>query len=214
MFVLLLVGVALLIYSNLTLRERVAEAKAAAKIAETEAKMAKEAYETMRDSTDFNLERMNAAISSMVDDLTELRRSDRAQAGTIVDLKLAADNTDDLNEKLAIKDQIIYKLELAVVNRDMRLRKVGEPDDDGNFPPDSITFNLKEKYDDEHTLRLSAEEVIEEFGEALIAKDIVIRTLESGLGIGGTWNKVKTWGFYGGLAYIAIDVVSNLVRKK
>lgn len=211
---LLLVGLAYLVYSNLTLRARVAEAKTAAEVAETEARMAKEAYENMRTSTDFNLERMNAAIASMVTDLAELRASDSQSAQTISDLKTAVSNTEDLNEKVGLQAQIIYKLELAVANRDVRLRKVGEPDDDGNFPPESITFNLKEKYDDEHELRLGAEIVIGEKDKVILAKDEVIRTLESGLGIGGAWNKVKTIGFYGGLAYIVVDVVSNLVRKK
>jgi len=77
---------------------------------------------------------------------------------------------------------------------------------------DKIIFSLTEQYESAKEIIIEKDKQILSRDELLVIKDLRIGGLEKQIEHDKFWNKIKTYGFYGSLIYIGIDVLTGLIK--
>ena len=77
---------------------------------------------------------------------------------------------------------------------------------------DKIIFSIKEQYESARGIIIEKDKQILSRDELLTIKDLRIGGLEKQIEHDKFWNKIKTYGFYGSLIYIGIDVLTGLIK--
>ena len=77
---------------------------------------------------------------------------------------------------------------------------------------DKIIFSLTEQYESAKGIIIKKDKQILSRDELLTIKDLRIAGLEKQIEHDKLWNTIKTYGFYGSLIYIGIDVLTGLIK--
>ena len=176
---------------------KIKEADLEIQLRETDAKVneAIDQYEQRIAELQGNIDSSNTVISNLEQESSGLEAK-------IKSLERAQINTKD-------KDELIQNLQSQVhlwtERFSLAQAEIAEKD--------KIIFSIKEQYESARGIIIEKDKQILSRDELLTIKDLRIAGLEKQIKHDELWNKIKTYGFYGSLIYIGIDVLTGLIKS-